>query len=141
MQHGRDEMVPDGRKDGAMSGFGEPESAALRLKRAEHVLRAALASTLRQEDLGFEHGQVLAALLQWPGLRMTELAEAAVLPAATLTRHVDKLVSRALVIRRIDPEDKRRVAVALSQRGTELAARLRDLERATTPSTADVLAR
>lgn len=122
-----------------MSGLGQPSSVSLRLKRAEQRLRATLDPVLRQEDLGFEHGQVLAALLQWPGLRMTELAEAAVLPAATLTRHVDKLVSRALVIRRIDADDKRRVVVALSHRGAAVAERLRELERAAGVQLPDVV--
>ena len=67
-------------------------------------------------------------MLERPGLRMTELAEAAVLPAATLTRHVDRLVERALVIRRIDPDDRRRAVVALSGRGEQMARRLREVE-------------
>ncbi len=122
-----------------MTGPTDPTSVALRLKRAEQRLRASLDPALRREDLTFEHGQVLAALLQWPGLRMTELADAAVLPAATLTRHVDKLVSRALVIRRIDVDDKRRVVVALSSRGVDVAERLRELERAAGVEAPDVV--
>lgn len=122
-----------------MTGLTDPTSVALRLKRAEQRLRASLDPALSREDLTFEHGQVLAALLQWPGLRMTELADAAVLPAATLTRHVDKLVSRALVIRRIDVDDKRRVVVALSNRGVDVAERLRELERAAGVEAPDVV--
>ena len=122
-----------------MTGLTDPTSVALRLKRAEQRLRASLDPALSREGLTFEHGQVLAALLQWPGLRMTELADAAVLPAATLTRHVDKLVSRALVIRRIDVDDKRRVVVALSNRGVDVAERLRELERAAGVEAPDVV--
>ncbi|MCW2747955.1 MAG: MarR family transcriptional regulator [Nocardioidaceae bacterium] len=105
-------------------------SATLRLKQAEYHLRRRLEHVLEAEHITFEHWQVLAALLERPGLRMTELAEAAVLPAATLTRHVDRLVDRALVIRRIDPDDKRRAVVALSGRGELLAMRLREVESA-----------
>ncbi|MET0766182.1 MAG: MarR family transcriptional regulator [Aeromicrobium sp.] len=100
----------------------------LRLKQAELALRRTLEHVLDDEQITFEHWQVLAALLEQPGLRMTDLAEAAVLPAATLTRHVDRLVERALVIRRIDPGDKRRAVVALSTRGERLATRLREIE-------------
>jgi DNA-binding MarR family transcriptional regulator len=103
-------------------------SVTLRLKQAEHALRRALEPILDAEDIVFEHWQVLAALLEQPGLPMTELAEASVLPAATLTRHVDRLVERSLVIRRIDPGDKRRAVVALSSRGEQLARRLRDVD-------------
>lgn len=112
----------------------EPQSATLRLKHAEQALRRAVGPVLVAEELTFEQWQVLAALLERPGLRMTDLAEFAVLPAATLTRHVDKLVERALVIRRIDPDDRRRAVVALSRLGESLALRLRDLEpRAAAP--------
>lgn len=111
-----------------MTLIGSATSATLRLKQAEQALRRSLVPVLDAEHITFEHWQVLAALLDEPGLRMTDLAEAAVLPAATLTRHVDRLVERALVIRRIDPDDKRRAVVALSARGEHLAQRLRQLE-------------
>lgn len=112
----------------------EPQSATLRLKHAEQAVRRAVEPVLTAEELTFEQWQVLAALLERPGLWMTELAEFAVLPAATLTRHVDKLVERALVIRRIDPDDRRRAVAALSRPGERLALRLRDLEvRAAAP--------
>lgn len=112
-----------------MTQLEQPSSPTLRLRRAEAVLRRHLETELDQAGVSFEHWQVLAALLERPGVRMTELAELAVLPAATLTRHVDRLVEQALVIRRIDPDDKRRVAVALSTLGERLAERLRELER------------
>lgn len=105
-----------------------PASPTLRLKQTEQALRRTLDRLLAADGITFEHWQVLAALLERPGQRMTDLAEAAVLPAATLTRHVDRLVERALVIRRIDPADKRRAVVALSNRGADLARRLRAAE-------------
>ena len=111
-----------------MTQVDATSSVTLQLKQAEHALRRTLEHVLGAEGITFEHWQVLAALLEQPGLRMTELAEAAVLPAATLTRHVDRLAERALVIRRIDPDDKRRAVVALSSRGHDLAARLHRAE-------------
>lgn len=113
-----------------MAHPGTPESSTLRLKQAEFLLRSRLQHVLDVEDLTFEHWQVLAALLEQSGLRMTDLAELAVLPPATLTRHVDRLVERAIVIRRIDPDDRRRVAVALSRAGEAVARRVREVERA-----------
>lgn len=113
-----------------MTQFSAVEAKTLRLKRAEQALRMHLEPSLLVEEITFEHWQVLASLLAEPGQRMTELAESAVLPAATLTRHVDKLVERALIVRRIDSNDKRRIVVALSSRGEQLANRLRDAEQA-----------
>jgi len=106
----------------------EPHGPTLRLKHAEHALRRAVAPALTEAAVTFEQWQVLAALREHPGLRMTDLAELAVLPAATLTRHVDALVARALVIRKVAPDDKRRAVVALSSLGEQLAERVHALE-------------
>lgn len=106
----------------------EPHGPTLRLKHAEQALRRAVAPVLSDVSITFEQWQVLAALREQPGLRMTDLAGLAVLPAATLTRHVDALVERALVIRRVDPDDRRRAVVALSTLGERLAATVHEAE-------------
>jgi DNA-binding MarR family transcriptional regulator len=110
-------------------GSPGPVSATLRLKRAELELRRDLGPVLGAEGITLEHWQVLAALAEREGQTMTELAASAVLPAASLTRHVDRLIERALIIRRVDAGDRRRAVVALSALGRQLAARLRELER------------
>jgi DNA-binding MarR family transcriptional regulator len=66
----------------------------------------------------------MSALHEEPGQPMSLLAESAVLPAASLTRHVDKLVERGLVLRRVHPDDKRRIVTALSPVGATVADRL-----------------
>lgn len=103
-------------------------SESLRLRRAERALRQRLQPLLAEHDVGFEHWLVLAALAESPGLRMSDLADAAVLPPATLTRHVDRLVERALVVRRVDAEDRRIALIALSKQGAKLVALLQDAE-------------
>lgn len=103
-------------------------SEVLRLKQAEAALRRRMAPLLEEHLITLEHWQVLAALEERPGIRMTELAEFAAVPPASLTRHVDRLVELALVVRRIDSRDRRRAVVALSLRGEELAASLRSAE-------------
>jgi DNA-binding MarR family transcriptional regulator len=103
---------------------------ALQLKRAEEAVRLRLQPALDEADLHLEHWRILSVLMAQPGLPMASLAEAAVVPGASLTRHMDRLVERALVIRRVDPHDRRRVVAALSVRGTELALRLRAEESA-----------
>lgn len=116
----------------------QPESLTLRVRIAENALRRQLGVVLDAAGISFEQWQVLAALLERPGLPMTELADAAVLPAATLTRHVDRLVQRALVIRRIDSRDRRRAVVALSAAGERLSHELRGAETALEPAMAHV---
>ncbi|MBM7520414.1 MarR family winged helix-turn-helix transcriptional regulator [Nocardioides nitrophenolicus] len=107
-----------------------PSSLAVQVRRVEAALRAELQPILDEHDLTLEHWRILAVLAHQPGLGMTSVATAAVVPAASLARHVDKLVERGLLIRRIDPADKRRVVVALSPRGEEYAGRLREVEGA-----------
>lgn len=118
-------------------GHTTPQSSVLRLKRDERHLRTALAPVLAEHLITFEHWQVLAALHDEPGQRMTDLADNAVLPPATLTRHVDLLVNRALVVRRVDPSDRRRVAVALSTLGERLVAHGLEAERSSPAELAD----
>ncbi|GAA4745626.1 hypothetical protein GCM10023350_33050 [Nocardioides endophyticus] len=104
-------------------------SLALLLTQAERSLRRQLDPPLAEAGLTFEHWRIMTVLLARPGARMSAIADEAVLPAATLTRHMDHLVERAMVVRRIDPGDKRRVVAALSPMGEELALRLRAVER------------
>jgi DNA-binding MarR family transcriptional regulator len=124
---------------GAAETRTEHVSLSLLLKRSEHALRQRLQPTLDAEELLFEQWQIVAVLAEQPGLRMSEIADTAVVPAATLTRHMDRLVERALVIRRIDPDDKRRVVAALSPLGHALAERVRGVEQAIEASLANGL--
>ena len=109
-----------------------PTSLLLLLKRAERRIELGLAPSLDEFGLTIEQWRIMSALHEEPGQPMSVLAESAVLPAASLTRHVDKLVERGLVLRRIHPDDKRRIVTALSPVGTTVADRLaatqRDLE-------------
>jgi DNA-binding MarR family transcriptional regulator len=104
-------------------------SLLLLLKQAERRIELGLLPELDEFELTIEQWRVMSALHAEPGLPMTTLAETAVLPPASLTRHVDKLVERGLVLRRIHPSDKRRIVTALSPVGTTVADRLREAER------------
>lgn len=104
-------------------------SLLLLLKQAERRIELGLLPELDEFELTIEQWRVMSALHEEPGLPMTTLAETAVLPPASLTRHVDKLVERGLVLRRIHPEDKRRIVTALSPVGATVAVRLRAAER------------
>jgi len=112
--------------DAAHGGAG----LSLLIKHADHAIRLRLQPLLDEVDLSLEHWRIMAVLLVRPGLGMSTIADAAVVPAATLTRLMDKLVERGVVVRHIDPADKRRVVAALAPRGEVLAIRLRDEERA-----------
>jgi DNA-binding MarR family transcriptional regulator len=104
-------------------------SLLLVLKRIEREIELGLQPLLEEFGLTIEQWRIMAALDEEPGQPMSQLAESAVLPAASLTRHVDKLVERGLVLRRIHPDDKRRIVTALSPVGSTVADRLSTAQR------------
>ena len=106
-----------------------PSSLAVHVRQVEARLRAVLQPLLDEHELSMDHWRILAVVGATPGLGMAEVATQAVVAAASLTRHMDRLVERGLVLRRVDTGDKRRAVVALSPRGEEFAARLRAAER------------
>jgi DNA-binding MarR family transcriptional regulator len=94
------------------------------LSEAERAVNRGLAAGLLAEGVSVEQWRILRALSDGHGHSMGDLAEAALMPHPTLTKAVDRLVDGALVYRRQDAEDRRRVAVYLSERGVELVDRL-----------------
>lgn len=104
-------------------------SLVVLLRSCEDLVRQRLQPLLDEAGLSPEHWRVMALLHEQPGLGAGAIAKGAVLPSASVTRHVDKLVERGMVVRRVDPDDKRRVVLALSPRGAEIAERLLESER------------
>lgn len=95
------------------------------LRQAEYVLTSMMIGDLDQEQLTPERWRILSVLRDDPGLTMAVLMSRAVLPAASLTRHVDALVAQGLVIRRPHATDGRRVIAALSPHGLVVCDRVR----------------
>lgn len=110
------------------AGITGTAGLSLLLRHAEQAVRQRLQPELDRHGLTYDHWRILAVLELQPGLTMSTIADAAVVPAATLTRLVDRLTELALVVRRIDRDDKRRVVVALSPRGSAVTAELRATE-------------
>nr|BFE63892.1 MarR family transcriptional regulator [Dactylosporangium thailandense] len=94
------------------------------LSEAERAVNRGLAAALSEKGVSVEQWRILQALSDGRGHSMGDLAEAALMPHPTLTKAVDRLVDGALVYRRQDPNDRRRVAVYLSEAGTTLLDRL-----------------
>ncbi|MFJ8057878.1 MarR family winged helix-turn-helix transcriptional regulator [Streptomyces sp. NPDC096142] len=87
------------------------------LSSVERLMTRQLAAALEAEDCSVEEWRVLSLLSDGRGHTMSDVAEYALMPAPSLTKLVDRLVSGALVYRRKDPGDGRRVLVYLSARG------------------------
>ena len=76
----------------------------------------------RFKELGFEitvdQWIVLKKLGEHENLNQKELAEQLSKDTPTLTRIIDLLVDKGLVLRKIDPEDRRKFHVGLTDKGT-----------------------
>jgi DNA-binding MarR family transcriptional regulator len=94
------------------------------LTRAERLLNRRLRATLDAEGYTVDAWRVLCLLSDGAGHHMSEIAEQAFLPAATLTKLVDHLVDENLVYRRIDPVDRRRIRAYLTPRGRNVHHRI-----------------
>jgi DNA-binding MarR family transcriptional regulator len=94
------------------------------LHEAGRAVNQDLADALAEDGVSVEQWRILRALSDGHGHSMGDLAEVALMPHPTLTKAVDRLVELALVYRRQDDADRRRVAVFLSDRGRALVSRL-----------------
>jgi DNA-binding MarR family transcriptional regulator len=100
-----------------------PRDLAHLLSHAERRLANRLTALLAEESCSIEQWRVLSITADGRGHAMTEIADYALMPAPSLTKLVDRMVSDNLVYRRADPHDRRRVLLHLSARGRILHQR------------------
>jgi DNA-binding MarR family transcriptional regulator len=94
------------------------------LSEADREVNRRLAAGLAADGVSVEQWRIMRALSDGHGHSMSDLAEAVLMPHPTLTKAVDRLVDSALVYRRQEAADRRRVAVYLSDLGRDLVRRL-----------------
>lgn len=97
------------------------------LAQAERQLNRQLDQEFRAEGVPVEQWRILKLLAEKNGRSMGELAEAALLNHPTLTKTIDRMVSAALVYRRADKGDGRRVLIFIAERGRAVIQRLNKL--------------
>jgi Transcriptional regulators len=90
----------------------------------EHRVARQIERVLGADGLNLEQWRVIDLLSDGEGHPMTEIAAHAMVPAPTLTKIVDRLIASALVYRRPDEIDRRRVLVFLSDHGRDMHDRL-----------------
>jgi DNA-binding MarR family transcriptional regulator len=100
------------------------QDVAQALSRAERCVTRQLARALEADGCTIEQWRVVLLLADGRGHPMSEIAEFALVPAPSLTRLIDRMVTDGLVHRRADARDRRRVLVHLTRRGRALHARL-----------------
>jgi DNA-binding MarR family transcriptional regulator len=94
------------------------------LSQAERHVTGGLAGVLAESSV--DQWRTLALLADGAGHPMSEIADYAMLPAPSLTRLIDRMVSDGLVYRKVDPSDRRRVLVHNTARGERLRQKLSD---------------
>lgn len=104
-------------------------SLVVQLRQQEAAISQRLTPLLAHRGLSLEHWRIVAVIDDHPGIDMGRVADSAVVPAASLTRHVDRLVELGVVVRHVDTDDRRRAVLALSPQGGLLADALRRAER------------
>ncbi len=75
---------------------------------------------LHSEGVPLEQWRVLSVLFESHGMTMRELADAVSTNRPTMTKIVDRLVADALAYRVLDPQDRRKVRIFLSDQGKAL---------------------
>lgn len=103
------------------------EYLAYLLSQAERQLNRQLDVEFRAEGVPVEQWRILKLLAENNGRSMGDLAEAALLNHPTLTKTIDRMVSLALVYRRADKTDGRKVLIFISERGRAVIQRLNRL--------------
>lgn len=99
------------------------------MRRAANVLQADLARTLREIDLRMITMSVLVVIVENPGLRQSQLADALAIERPNLVSILDELEQRNLVVRTRVPTDRRAYALTPTRAGEKLAARALELTR------------
>lgn len=106
-----------------------PREAVMRMRLLMHTLRALegrLEALFAADDLTMSSWTVLMMLTASPTgeLSPSHLSSVVVQSRTNMTRVADDLVKRGLVARRPSSQDRRRVALSLTTRGTRLVERL-----------------
>ena len=103
------------------------EHIAYLLAQANRQVQKQLDDEFRAEGIPVEQWRILTLLSEKNGRSMSDLTHAALLNHPTLTKMIDRMVSDALVYRRADRADGRRVLIFISEHGRAVNERLNRL--------------
>ncbi|MBO0854904.1 MAG: MarR family transcriptional regulator [Nocardia sp.] len=98
------------------------------LRAAERDWLRHLEVALCARQLTADQWAMLSNLSDSTGITMSELAVRAQLPPSSATRHADALAERGLIFRIAAEDDRRRILIGLTQRGTDLVDSVREQE-------------
>jgi len=85
---------------------------------------------LKPTGLSVTRFRTLVVISRLPDCTMSELATVSTMDRTGLTRTIDQLTRDGLVVRKSEPEDRRKVRIALSPRGLAVLAEARPIVEA-----------
>ena len=94
-----------------------------RIQRSSRVLERKLGENFAAHELQLWEFDVLGTLLRSGSpyqLSAGQLLESAMVTSGAITNRIDRLVTRGLVTREVDPQSRRRVLITLTDHGREL---------------------
>ena len=97
-----------------------PEECARQMVEAVPFVMLAIRTEMRSQrgsDLSVPQFRVLVYLNRHAGASLSDIAEHMGLTLPSMSKMIDGLVARNLVVRRMHPEDRRRVTLALTDSG------------------------
>jgi len=94
------------------------------LRKADQTLSARFYAVLAEAGVARSEWRVITVLAEHGGLRVADLATAALSPQPTVTHALRRLEERGLVTRTTSPDDRRERLVALTPAGAALTAEL-----------------
>src|SRR5688572_24632704 len=116
-----DARPPDKAPDASIShGHDLEQALPYLLARAGVRMGQAFTRELKPFDVTLPDWRILASLLHKPHQRLAELAEHTSSEPSTLSRMVDALVERGLLVRERSSTDGRAIALSLTTHGHEL---------------------
>jgi DNA-binding MarR family transcriptional regulator len=100
------------------------DSVGYLLARSRTMLAKALDTALVEHNITFAQGRILLMLVTGKFTNAAEFARELYVDAASITRMIDRLEKRGLIVRRTNTGDRRQVNLHLTPDGEQLARQL-----------------
>ena len=100
------------------------QSLSFLLASANRTMSMGLAKAIAKEKMTEQQWRILQVLSDENGRAMGDLADLVLMNHPALTKNMDKLVSRGLVLRKSSKDDSRKVLVFITNTGLSMVQRL-----------------
>ncbi len=101
-----------------------------RFARAARLLDPMRLQVWEEMGINFPQLRILFRVRSHPGIDLRSLADHMGISASAASQQVDKLVDRDLLVRKDDPEDRRRLSLELTERGHQATGEISRASRA-----------